>query len=56
MTTSIGGTDVIFGDIHQPKALPLSRPKARWGDFGRETKILLKGYVRKKNRMPSSAL
>ncbi|PCG89256.1 CocE/NonD hydrolase [Penicillium occitanis (nom. inval.)] len=30
MATSIGGIDIIFGDIRQAKALPLSHPKARW--------------------------
>ncbi|KAJ6020711.1 hypothetical protein N7540_006215 [Penicillium herquei] len=52
MATRIGDTDIIFGDPRQPKALPLSHPKARWGDFGRETKVLPKGYVRRRGCLP----
>lgn len=52
MATNIDGIGIIFGDVRQPKALQLSHPKARWGDFGRETKVLPKDYVRRKGCLP----
>lgn len=52
MATSIGDNTIIFGDSRQPKALPLSHPKARWGEFGTEKKVLSKGYTRRKGCLP----
>ncbi|KKK12608.1 hypothetical protein P175DRAFT_0210150 [Aspergillus ochraceoroseus IBT 24754] len=52
MATEIGGTKITFGDPRQPKALPLSHPKARWGEFGRKTTVLPKGYVRRRGCLP----
>ncbi|KAK5994366.1 Cocaine esterase [Cladobotryum mycophilum] len=48
MATSIGGLDIIFGDPRQPKALPLSHSKARWGGFKTERKVLPKGSQKRK--------
>ncbi|KAH6989606.1 Alpha/Beta hydrolase protein [Ilyonectria sp. MPI-CAGE-AT-0026] len=52
MATSIGDNTIIFGDSRQPKALPLSHPKARWGEFGTEQMVLPKGYTRRKGCVP----
>lgn len=52
MATHFGETPIIFGDPRQPKALPLSHPKARWGEFGRKTEVLHKGYVRRRGCLP----
>lgn len=52
MATEIGKTTIIFGDHRQPKALPLSHPKARWGEFGLKTEVLPKGYTRRNGCLP----
>lgn len=52
MTTSFGDVQIIFGDPRQPKALPLSHPKARFGEFGTLTKVLPKGHRVKSDSLP----
>lgn len=54
MTTSIGGLALQFGDPRQPKALPLTHPKARWdpSQFGTATLLLKKGSVRRPGCLP----
>lgn len=52
MATEIGGTKIVFGDYRQPKALPLSAPKARTQGFKTETNILPKGHVRMRGYFP----
>lgn len=52
MTTNYDGIDIIFGHADQPKALPLSHWKARYGGFKPSTTILPKGLVKRKGCRP----
>jgi predicted acyl esterase len=52
MASQVESMPVIFGHASQPKALSLSHPKARWVGFKTETKILQKGYVKRRGCLP----